>query len=292
MLTIKDIVLVIAAPAMWTAIVLSVAWRPWRRSEAASGYWGNALALGGGFAIACLRVPGWPGFPPTSATNWLFFFPPALIVLGVADATWPLPRWLRYAAAAVACAAATWLLVRPMLQGAWTPAVFGTWLAGVTAALTIAWAVLDVHAERTPGWPLPLSLALVSGVASVVLVLSGSLKLGLLGVALSATLGSCVLVAWWSGVLRLARGGVTVFIALHTALVVCGHLYAYLTMPNGILLLIAPLLTTVIRVRQLQQLPVWPRQLIQLVVVLAPLGLALALALANQAANSSGDYAY
>ena len=97
MLTARDIVFGVGLPAIISAIVLVIAWQPWRSQPTPTGAeWAGPPALGAGFTGAYWSLFGRPSFPPIDSIDWLFFLALLLAVCGVVDARRHSRAWLRY----------------------------------------------------------------------------------------------------------------------------------------------------------------------------------------------------
>ncbi len=183
----KDFVGGILVPGAVTAVVLMAAWR-WsrhRRSARESRSWAGTAALAAGFAAGYLALLGWPGFPPLDAVDWLLFLAGPLAALGLVEAYWRMDLAGRTLVMALAVPAALLLVARPLLLASGANDV-GPLLLGATAVSVAAMLAAEVLAERTSAARLSAILLAVAAPAALVLLLSGSARLGMIGGALAA----------------------------------------------------------------------------------------------------------
>jgi hypothetical protein len=282
MLTARDLLFGVGLPAIIVAIVLVIAWRPWRSQRTpAGGEWGGPLALGAGFAAGYLALFGRPPFPPIDSTDWLFFLAVLLAVSGVIDGLWRLPGWLRCVVGLAVAALTVTSLLSPLVRNTWGPAEGAAWLAALAAIVWLVWSSLDALAGRDGNDSLVLQLVAVSGMASLVLMLSGSLKLAQLGGAQTAALGASLLVSLVSRSRGFARGAIPVFVVLSSGLMISGHFFASLTAANALLLGAAPLLCWIDQIPTVHNLRRWQRVVVRTIAVLIPCLAALAIAVVD-----------
>jgi hypothetical protein len=230
-------------PAAVTAGLLIVACRATRRRMPArdSRSWAGPLATGAGFVAGYLALFGWVGLPPGDAVNWLFFLAPALALVGtvVACGRMALPGRLLLIALVVPLSLV--LLSWPLLsaQGA-ASGELETRLS-IAAALAIATvAGLDALSARISAARFDAILLAASAPAAIVLMLSGSQRLGQVGGILSATAAAALAAHLILGPAAVARGVGLVFATLLAGLLWCGNLYAELTTPDALILAVAP----------------------------------------------------
>lgn len=296
MLTLRDIVFTVALPAAWSAIVLLIAWRPWRgRAPIAERFWGGPLALAGSLTLSfvgALRGP--PPFPPNEVTDWLPYIAVAAAVIGMADATLQIPRNVRWAIGCGCIAAATWLLIRPLPAETHSLLTKLGWLVMRAVIWGGWWIAIDALSHDSRGASVPRDLLIVTASSALVLMMSGSKLLGLLGGSLAASLAVFVAVGLFAE-LSMARGGVLVLATLLSGLLICGLFYASLSRGNAVLLLLAAVLTAAGRFRPVRNLTGWKQHVVRIVLVSVPAGLALALAAAEFAksmSESGSGYSY
>jgi hypothetical protein len=287
MFTAREIVFTAVVPFGVALAVLVLAWRPWRRGERVSrrGYWGGAVAIGGGFLAAFFLLDGKPAWPPAEARHWLFYFASALTVLGVIESSvqaWaPKANWLRAEAALLVFAAGAYFLFQSLLQdGGWTPVQAGCHLLLSTVLLHAAWASSEVLVLRLPRPAGPLVLTAFAGGVALVVMLSGSLVYGRLAGALAAATLAAVAVAAAVPAFSLARGGVIVVVPLAVAILQLGHhlVDPGVTQAHVVLLLAGLLLPRVAAFPPLRRRRPWVRILAATVLAVVPVATAVLLA--------------
>jgi hypothetical protein len=288
MFSARDIIFTTVVPFGVALAVLLAAWRPWRRGERASrrGYWGGAVAVGGGFLAAFVLLDGRPqGWPPAEARHWLFYLAAALTLLGVIEslvqALAPRANWLRAEAALLVFAAGAYFLFQSLLRdGGWTPVQAGCHLLLSTVLLHAAWASSEVLVLRLPRPAGPLVLTVFAGGVALVVMLSGSLVYGRLAGALAAATLAAVAVAAAAPAFSLARGGVTVVAPLAVAILQLGHhlVDPGVTHAHVVLLLAGLLLPWVAVLPPLRRRRPWVRMLAATVLAVVPVAIAVLLA--------------
>ncbi|MBI3467177.1 MAG: hypothetical protein HY000_29545 [Planctomycetes bacterium] len=282
MLTARDIVFGVGLPAIIAGVVLVIAWRPWRSQPTQTGgEWGGPLALGVGFAVAYLTLLGRPPFPPIDSTDWLFFLALLLTVCGVVDSLWSISGWRRWVLGLANPTLSVSLLLWPLARNTWSQIEGVAWIAALAATVWLWWIALDTHAGRDAAVSPLLQLVAVSGVASLVLMLSASLKLAQLGGALTGAVGASFVLALVGKSRVSARGTIQVFVVLFLGLVISGHFFASLTALNAVLLGAAPLLTWIDQIPTVQKLRAWQRGAVGTTAVILPCVAALAFATVN-----------
>jgi hypothetical protein len=235
---------------------------------------------------------GWPTLPPSEAAEWLPVIALATGVAGVVDSTCQIPRWLRALAAWTLIALAIGVLLSRVSEHTMSFAAKLGWLAVLAAVASAWWFAVDELARESPGVAVPRDLLIVVAASSLVLMMSGSSLFGQLAGALATSLCVFALVGIFAQV-SLARGGVLVFAALLVGLLICGHHFAYLTRTNGVLLLVAAVMTGARRVSPMRALSGWTRHCVQSSLVAVPAGIALVLAAIKFAESmSQPSYGY
>lgn len=291
----RDIVFGVGLPVLLSAIVLLIAWAPWRaRGPIAGGHWGGPLAFAGSFVLAFVGGNnGLPQFPPIQVTDWLPFIAAGAAAIGLADATLQLRRSVRWAIGCACIAAATWLLLRPLPAETHSLSTKLGWLVMRTIIWGAWWIAIDGLSRDSPGPSVPRDLLIVTATTALVLLMCSKL-LGLLGGSLAVSLAVFAAVGLVSPA-SMARGGVLVLATLLSGLLICGLFYASLARGNAVLLLLATVLTAAGRFPPVKNLTGWKRHVVQMALVSVPAGLALALAAAEfvkSMSESGSGYAY
>ncbi len=295
MLTLRDIIFAVGLPAVWTGVVLLIAWRPWRvQGLPPSGFWSGPVALAGSFLWAFLGASGPPQFPPIQVTDWLPFIAVVAAVIGLADSTLEIPRGVKWATGCLCIALATWMLIRPLPAETHSQTTKLSWLAMRAIVWGGCWIAIERQAIKYTGSAIPRDLLIVTSATALVLVMSASKLLGLLAGSLAASLAVFVAVGYFTS-LSMARGSVLVLLTLLSGLLICGLFYAFLSRPNALLLLLSVVLTALSRLGRLGHLQGWKRHSVQLAFAAIPAVIAVILAVTDFAASmseGSGDYGY
>ena len=259
------------------AIALVVFWPRWR--------WTGALAVGAAFIVGHVGWPGVPEFPPSTGGDWIFWLAGPLTVVGLVEAlVVRMPAWLRAILSSVASIALIWIMLRPLMPQTLTPAQAGTGAAlfGLAAALAVESTHLLARREQGMSVSLALMLMLVTLAGGIMLLASGSLIQGFLaGPLVATTIAALILTRRqpWTRV-----GGPLVLLVLLVGLLARSHFYNYdgATTPMVLLVILAPLSGWTARLPGISRLSPWKRTVITLIAVLIPLGIAMALTIANQ----------
>lgn len=222
-------------PGLVAAALLSslfaIAGRLWR----ANG-WTDSVALAIGYAGGHVVTAGWPAFPPSEATQWLPYFALAAMLLGVLDAFIRPPGSLRALIWILFCASLLGLLLKPKFQYGWSFLEGVLWIVGLATGMLLLAASLDASVRRDLSISSPLVLAIVACGTGVALMLSGSMLLAQLAMALAAALGAILVVAFFFPKAAESRGLVPVVVALLSSLWLSGCFYADLPFASALLL--------------------------------------------------------
>ena len=236
MISARDIIWGIVLPFL-IAVVTTVAAHFASRKSRGVALWGVPIGIAGGFVVAYVAIVGRPAFPPREAQGWLMYLAMtaaavSLIATAVrarAVVIWPLSIMLLFATARL-------LPKAESLESAFWPTV-----AIAAGAMLVWWITMERLASRTLGATLPFLLSGVAGVLALVLVDAGTQLVGQICGAVAVMLLAIAAVALWYRNLTLAHGGILITAVLLLGLLLCGHLYADVTMRDVILLAVAPL---------------------------------------------------
>jgi hypothetical protein len=226
-------------PGMFAAALVSglfaIAGRLWKANT-----WGDAVALGIGYAGGHAVTTGWPAFPPSEATQWLPYFALAAMALGVLDVFLRPAGSLRALIWILACTALLRLLLQPKFQYGWSLPQGVLWIGCLAAAMLVLASALDSAVRRDASISSQLVLTIVACGTGAALMLSGSMLLGQLAMALAAALGATMVVAFLLPKGTEGRGIVPVSAALLASFWLCGCFYADLPIASALLLGAAP----------------------------------------------------
>lgn len=267
-------------------VLLLVAGLLGRRGQAAAAQVAAALAVAAGYLTGTLMIQGRPSVPPADVQDWLVLLVPAAAAVGAIQGT-VRSTWIRLVAHALYTAVAGALVLKPLF-GSWSTAeaiLSGGGLLAVSVGLASA---LAVGGDRlAPRWVAVATFAFAVG-SSVLMVVGGSVRLGLLGGVVAATAGAAVAVALLGLGLEKGRALTGTVGALATLLWTRGYFYSALkpaaqaTYVAALVLLALVPLAALLGDR-LTKGTVKPGKatLIRLALVGAPVVLALGLALAT-----------
>jgi|GEM_PF-6197436 len=236
------------------------------------------LTLGSGCAAAYFCLFGRPEFPPIDVTEWLPWFCLGLVAIGSVLAVLRGPAWLQSAMALPLIAGAILLLVRPKFAFDWTIGQGLVRVAALTLAGVCLFGLLSWRARRTSPALCCASLLLVSSASALVLLMSGSQKLGQVGGMLAAATAGSLL-----GLMLARRTSGAAFaplpwVLLQGSLLLCGYFYAELSWQHASLLCLAALAPLLQRLPGLSKLSVKRAIAVQLLLTAAVAAIPVTLA--------------
>lgn len=280
------------APLLVAIAVAAVVLLPFagsRRAERAR--WAGPAALGLGFSAGFLVRAGWSAVPPGEQWHWLG---PLALLAALAAALQcvdGVPRVLRVLVVLAAIGLFSWLVVPrfvdpPSARLGWRLATAFTLLVLWTAP---AWVTRSMHPRTT-------ALALwahATGLA-IFLVTAHTALLGLVAGILAAVMGVFVVAALWRPDRPYPQTVTPVAAALALGLALTAFFYATGDLGHTAYLLAgsAPLALAVSRLARLERLGGWRAGILQIVLVLIPVGVAILLALRAEAAAASESGGY
>ena len=270
------VMLALSVPAVVAAVLVGVA--------RAIGRWVVALAVplavGAGYLVGHLIV-SWPKYPPTDVTDRLPWVALGATVLGVLAMAWPWGSGLRWLARLLMVEATIAVILGPILGEAAEARPNLLWLIALGNGILVAWGGLLALADRSrPGqlWP---TLILVAGASSIVLIGSGSMVLGQLGLCLTGALMGCAVVGWKLPGASLSRGGAGVIVSIVAALLLDGHVYSGVSAPSLAFLAATPVLALIGCVGSSKMRKPWQGTVLTLVLATISAGAAVGFALAG-----------
>lgn len=278
-------VLGVVVPALVAATTTALVLAAGRRLDGAFRF-SLAITLGLGLGALAGHVavswPAWPAWPPSDVTDRIPYLVLAALLLALVVAVVP-ARFLTATAwgnRVVLTTVVLTAILGPIYGETWTttPVLLGGALIGIV--MILAWTGLDGVADRLAGAPLLLPLLVWLTGASVVLVLSGSMVLGRLAGALTAALAGCWAASCRSGPVSLTRGGSPVVAANLGSLLLNGYFYAETPTGSVALLALAPAVLGLVLLGPVQRRPTWQKALVAVVAMLAPVAVAVGLAVA------------
>ena len=263
-----SVMLAVAAGASVAAVLAGVA----RALGGKPGGWVGASAVGSGYVAGHL-VFAWPAIPPVDVTDRIPWLALAAVLVAVFEAGRTPRPWTRWVGRSVLAALVLGAMLGPV---AGAPGMLRVWLIPGLVAL-LAWADVEVLAARCALADVLRALLITAGGTTVALVFAGSAVLPFLCAVLTAALAGGWLVVVRDGP---PRGWVTVALAVLTALVLDGSIYAFLPVPTALLLAAAPAMTWLTRLGPARRLGRWPALAFGTVSVLIPIAIAIAVAVA------------
>jgi len=252
-------VMAVGASAGVAAVVAGLGRRRW---------WG-AAAVGLAYVAGHAAVAR-PAVPPVEVTDRLPWVALAAAALAVYEAARPSAAVGRGVGRCLLGALTLGLMLGPVHN----PGV--VWFGATVAVALASWVNLGALAAGPQGSDVFRGLLITAGGAGVVLLLSGSAVLGILGLALTAALAG-----GWLGARGVPpEGSLPTAAVVLGALVLEGYVYASLPASGALLLAAAPAGTWVGRLGPARRLGPWASATLGAACVLVPVGIAVGLAVA------------
>ncbi len=243
MLFLRDLLAGVALPMVLTAGTLVAGWRALRHRHGArdSRSWAGPLAIGTGFTGGYWALFARPELPPLDAIEWLLLLTPGLVLLGLLDSLGRARLQVRVISTAASVPASMLLLLWPLLKANDHDSRHVV-LFAMVSALLIAWiAAMNALANRVSAMQLSAILFCAAAPAALVLLLSGSQRLGQIGGVLAATQLAGWIVNYAFGPAAVGRGVILVFGILFGGLLLSGYSYAELRLADALILLASPM---------------------------------------------------
>lgn len=252
-------------------------------APSARGRWGVALSVGLGYMAAhawvrgWLRPLAWPPFPALDAFDWLFYIALMGTLLGVVEAFRPTPAWARWENRLILVAGTLWVLLGSKVGDAWDRRQSMIWLGSLGAGMLLFWGCLEGIADRR-GRSALLPMLIVAGGLTAALLVTHSLVLAALGMAVAGPLAVAWIFGWFSPRLTLGRGAVPSLTLLLWSLGLCGHFYSDLPAPSALAFAVAPLMMWVDRIGPFRRWSSWRAALLRGLAVAIPVGVGVVVA--------------
>ncbi len=239
--------------------------------------WWGTIAVGLAYAVGHAGVAT-PSIPPADVTDRIPIIALISAVVAIVLAGGRGRSWGRISGYLGLAILVNVVMLGPVLGSGDFPQETVIWLAASAVASVLA--TLNVGLLDAPGRRVDLWAALVVFAfgAGVVLVLSNSAVLFQLGGVLAVVLAASLLGAWGLPI----GGGVPVALAVLTALIVEGFVYAFLPASGALILAAAPATLWLTRIGPLARLGPRTRAVVAAVLISIPVALAAGLVLASK----------
>lgn len=233
----------VAIPFLWAmgacALVLLLGWRPWL-SGSPRCQWVGPIAFAAGVLTPFARIVGaWPAFPPIAATGWIFY---ATVMAGIVEALllmWRFPLWVRMIiASAVLGMSLFFVFLNPLRDLESSATVVKIVLLG-TGVGTVWWWTFERSASAYERGTAPLALLLLSGLVSILLMMSGSVTYGRIGFSVAGAAAGLAILSIPTRPAPAEGCTIVVLVSLGTVLM-AGYYFAELTWWNLTLVALAP----------------------------------------------------
>jgi len=250
-------------PALLSAIVLiAAAWLP--RARASAG----PLAIGVAFITGYFSLEK-PGFPPQDNFNWLVFLAMLITALATAVALLNAPTWTHWLLSLLLSVALVTRLLWPLLFPTDVASHIRAWTAPAILLTFLSCLSIDTLARQTQSASIPWIMTACAGFSTLALGMSDSQKFGLMSAALTfACLPLIFLASRWQR-WNLFRSTPWLFTLLWLGLLINGHFWSNLRLPDALGLIIAPHATWLTEIPPLQRrLKPWQANLLRVALVL------------------------
>lgn len=267
-----------AAAVVSAVCVLALGWG--RRSVNASRV-NSACVLGIGvgmvlgYQVLRLRVV-WP--PVNGLDRLLTIVLPAVLGIELLVGFPRVPRWLIvFLRMSLAAASGRILLHGSVyLSGPWAAGEVGLALLLWGGSLAAVWVLLNWLAQRSPGVSLPLSVALASQCAGILVMLAGYVSGGAAALPLVASLVGATLALRLITARPATQGTIGIGVVGLFGLLFVGRFFGAIATGSALAVLLAPLLCWATEIPPLRQRPPWLIGTLRLALVAIPLVVVLA----------------
>jgi hypothetical protein len=267
------------------AVVLLTAWIFRNQS------WPAILGLTVGVLLAYRGIASqWPPIRPIDSPERIVDFALALGIVAIFASFRGVPWPVRTILAIVAPALVVWFVFKPIPPASMPVEQMHRWIA-VAAVIALAVTVfVEGLSHKRPGVAAAIVLGPMAAGVGAILLLVGTTKLGWLG----ASIGLMVLGWFFAGLIgkpiTLSRGPVTVVVTLLTALITYDFFESgEITSMQIALLCGAPVLGWFVEIPPIKNMKAWKRELLRLVLVFIPIGIAVGLAVIQFKKDSAGN---
>ena len=264
----------------------TVAARRWPRSRAPL----VTLALAVGFASAEIAIRGWQDYWPADITRRLPQGALLVVIASGVRALFP-ARWLGLL---ISIAIAVVVSSTFALSGATTEFTSGekvAWWCSLVALFLVSQVSLEQLAACRPAISLARLWAGCVGIGAGLLAASGSLSLGQVCGALAVGLTIVILFAWRSSLSSLHAGPAELVAVVFGVLLLAGHLFSGLPRSAALLMALSPHVAWMSSLPWLKNRP-WRSEIAQGLVVIALLGAAVGIVIANRPTQSEPSNPY
>ncbi len=272
-----SILVAVTVPAVVAAAAIGlgrVLWAPERSSQSETAWSAPAVGLA---YIAAHAAIARPAFPPVDVTDRIPWLALAASVLAGAESVLALAPWIRLSGRSFLLTLSLGLMLGPVIRADNLSCPMLGWLT-VTAALAfLAWLNLWALERLGSGTDAFRGLIVTASGTTLVLLLSGSVVLCLLGAALTVSLA----VGRIAARARTPASGLIVGSTVLTALVLEGYTYASMPAWSALILAAAPAGTWITRTEPLRRKAGIRATVLGTLAVLVPVGLAVGWAAAS-----------
>jgi hypothetical protein len=246
------------------------------------------LSIGIPFLIYFAAVNGFPSLPRLGSYRWVFFLATMAILLGIVDALWTIPMWIRVLIVLAIAEVFARILVGPAISDDDSKNQRLMLIQVFSAILFVSWIGLSVLAARIPGANIAFALLPSSVAIPFLIMLLHAMTIGQPGLIVSTSL----LLTWpivFREAISFARGPILFWLIVMLGILAGSHDFITLPPWTWLLLIVSPQMAWFSELRLFRQLPPIVRGVIGLLLAAIPALIAAGLAY-SEFMNGNSNY--
>lgn len=212
---------------------------------------------------------------------WLFYLSLGFTLLGLADALVRLPGVVRGFLVFVAAGAGAGLLLRFNFANQTWDALHGALWLGAIAAMALLWWLSFEQSAFDGGMTAALAMGAVSGISAMIVAVLVEQTTGQAMGAMAIVFAVAAVLTGWSRQASVRRGTAMVVAGIGVSALAGSYFISSLPLQYLLILVFAPATLWIGRIPVVRRLRPWMRVVVQLVLLLIPLGIAAGLAIAQ-----------
>lgn len=239
-------------PAVVAGVLQLVAWISGKgKSESQIARPGTSIAYAASLLTGFVMLIGAPALPPVEASDVIVIGAVVAALVGIVDSIFSFPLFVQFLYRAVVALATGWFLLNPTNEYLHEGLNGFILLTVFTLAAFAVWRAVSYGNDHR-GAKHSFTLLVLLAMASMTMMLAGSLKFGQMMVTLTAAVGASWVVSLLRPRFSLAPGGIGAIAMMYTGLLFGAHYYAELPLASMVLLLLAALPAAIARATKLK----------------------------------------